>query len=44
VKERPDATLAELSARYHKLESAVVAALSAITLDDILGWFRHCGY
>jgi transposase len=29
---------------YERLEDAVVAALSAITLDDIVGWFRHCGY
>jgi transposase len=29
---------------YDSLESAVVAALSAITHEDIAGWFRHCGY
>jgi transposase len=29
---------------YEELESAVVAAMSAISVDDILGWFRHCGY
>ena len=29
---------------YEDLETAVVAALSAITCADIAGWFRHCGY
>jgi transposase len=29
---------------YEDLENAVVAAMSAICVEDILGWFRHCGY
>lgn len=29
---------------YEELENAVVVALSAITFEDIAGWFRHCGY
>ena len=29
---------------YDDLEGALVVALSAITLEDIAGWIRHCGY
>ncbi len=27
-----------------RLEDAVTAALAAITPDNAVGWFRHCGY
>jgi transposase len=27
-----------------ELNTALAAALKAVTLDDIDGWFRHCGY
>jgi transposase len=27
-----------------ELNTALAAALQAVTLDDIDGWFRHCGY
>jgi transposase len=27
-----------------ELDAAITAALKAVTLDDIDGWFRHCGY
>lgn len=27
-----------------ELNIALAAALKAVTLDDIDGWFRHCGY
>lgn len=29
---------------WDALVEVVVAALSAITLQDIAGWFRRCGY
>ncbi len=27
-----------------ELNTALAAALKAVTLDDIAGWFKHCGY
>lgn len=29
---------------WDQLVDAVVAAFSAVTTSDIVGWFRHCGY
>lgn len=29
---------------YEELEAAVVAAINAVTCDDIKGWFFHAGY
>ncbi len=39
------AYLKKLKARTQmKLERAIAAALSTITVSDCLNWFRHCGY
>jgi hypothetical protein len=27
-----------------ELLDALVGAFSSVTMQDILGWFRHCGY
>ena len=29
---------------WSELQEALVEAFSSITVPDILGWFRHCGY
>jgi transposase len=29
---------------YSALDEAITAAINAIAPQDILGWFRHCGY
>ena len=29
---------------WSELQEALVEAFSSITVQDILGWFRHCGY
>jgi transposase len=37
--------LRKLGARTHEaLTEAMAEALSAITLQDVAGWFTHCGY
>jgi transposase len=39
------ATLRRLGARtYDALVAGMRAALEGITVSDIMGWFRHCGY
>ncbi len=30
--------------RLEELLDALVEAFSSVTVQDILGWFRHCGY
>jgi len=37
---------ADVTPRYRSdtLNGALSDALKAVTLDDIDGWFRHCGY
>ena len=34
----------EVMARVEALDAAITAALSAVTVDQVRGWFRHCGY
>jgi len=29
---------------YEDLDKAITEALKTVTLDDIIGWFKHCGY
>jgi 3-hydroxybutyryl-CoA dehydrogenase len=41
VKEHPRAAAAR---SVEALDQAIAAALHAITLDDIAGWFKHAGY
>ena len=39
------AIVRKLAARTHgALREAIAEALSAITLQDVAGWFTHCGY